>query len=60
MKVLATTGLLKPNYLEVAKYMGAHAVLRKPDAREAFPVAEWLRVIGALLKDERGGEVANA
>jgi CheY-like chemotaxis protein len=26
MKILATTGLLKPNYLEVAKYMGAHAV----------------------------------
>ena len=49
MKILATTGLLKPNYLEVAKYMGAHAVLRKPEAGAAFPAEEWLSQIEALL-----------
>ena len=59
MKVVATTGLLKPNYLEVAKYMGAHAVLRKPEPGVAFPAAEWLRVIGALLAAKNLGDAAN-
>jgi CheY-like chemotaxis protein len=52
MKILATTGLLKPNYLEVAKYMGAHAVLRKPEPGAALPAAEWLSQIEALLGDD--------
>jgi DNA-binding response OmpR family regulator len=52
MKILATTGLLKPNYLEVAKYMGAHAVIGKAAAGMPFPADEWLRTVGALL-DER-------
>jgi CheY-like chemotaxis protein len=56
MKILATTGLLKPNYLEVAKYMGAHDVIRKPAAGTVFPANEWLQRVGALLADqgERG------
>ena len=29
MKIMTTTGLLKLNCLEVAKYLGAHAGLRK-------------------------------
>ncbi|MCU1273152.1 MAG: Blue-light-activated protein [Bryobacterales bacterium] len=57
MKILATTGLLKPNYLEVAKYMGAHAVLRKPGPGAALPAAEWLSQIEALLGDDNS--VAN-
>ena len=52
MKILATTGLLKPNYLEVAKYMGAHVVVRKPEAGTPFPAEEWLRMIGTLLNDD--------
>jgi two-component system chemotaxis sensor kinase CheA len=60
MKILATTGLLKPNYLEVAKYMGAHAVLRKPEPGAAFPAAEWLQNVGALLGDDQSlSDVAN-
>ena len=51
MKILATTGLLKANYLEVAKYMGAHDVIRKPEPGTPFPAAEWLRTIKALLED---------
>ena len=31
IEIVATTALLKENYLEVAKYMGAHAVVRKPE-----------------------------
>ena len=52
MKIVAITGLLKPNYLEVAQHMGAHAVLRKPEAGTPFPAAEWLRMIGRLLGDD--------
>jgi two-component system capsular synthesis sensor histidine kinase RcsC len=61
MKILATTALLRPNYLEVVKYMGAHAVVRKPEQGTAFPAAEWLRVIGALLENDKSlGEVTHA
>ena len=61
MKIVATTGLLKANYLEVAKYMGAHAVLRKPEAGTPFPAAEWLQVIESVLGDEKTlGEIVNA
>jgi DNA-binding NarL/FixJ family response regulator len=56
MKILATTGVLKPNYLDVAQYMGAHAVLRKPEASTPFPAAEWLQIIGALLGDDKSSE----
>jgi DNA-binding response OmpR family regulator len=52
MKILATTGLLKPSYLEVAKYMGAHDVIRKPAAGTVFPANEWLQRVGALLADQ--------
>ena len=58
MKILAITGLLKPNYLEVAKYMGAHDVLRKPEPGTALPAAEWLRRIQILLGDNNGLEEA--
>ena len=60
MKILATTGLLKPNYLEVAKYMGAHDVIRKPEPGSQLPAAEWLRTVGTLLGDDKSvGDVAS-
>jgi two-component system, response regulator RegA len=51
MKVLATTGVLKPNYLQVAKYMGAHDAVRKPEPGTPFSAEEWLRMIGTLLNE---------
>lgn len=53
VRVIATTGVLKQHFLEVAKYLGAHAVLRKPGNEEPFPVQNWIRTIGAVLEAER-------
>ena len=51
MKILATTGRLKPSYLQVAKYMGAHDAVRKPEPGTPFSAEEWLHMIGTLLND---------
>ncbi len=49
MKIIATSGVLKPPYLEVVKYLGAHAVIEK---RESFTPAQWVETVGALLEAE--------
>ena len=51
MKILATTRVLKPTYLEVAKYMGAHDAIRKPEPGTPFSAEEWIRKIGSLLNE---------
>jgi CheY-like chemotaxis protein len=52
MKILATTGVLKDMYLDLAQHMGAHAVLRKPAKGTEFPVDLWLRTIKTVLEAE--------
>jgi CheY-like chemotaxis protein len=49
IKVLATTGLLRDSYLEIAGYLGAHETKRKPDPGDEFPRSEWLQTIDRLL-----------
>jgi DNA-binding response OmpR family regulator len=56
MKVIATTGCLKPSYLEVAKYMGAHDAVRKPEPGTPFSGEEWLKMIGTLLNDNNSSD----
>ena len=51
MKILATTRVLKPTYLDVAKYMGAHDAIRKPEPGTPFSAEEWIRLIGSLLNE---------
>lgn len=49
MKVIATTAVLKNNFLESCKYMGAHAVVRKPSPGQPLATDTWLETVGAVL-----------
>jgi CheY-like chemotaxis protein len=64
MKILATTGLLKPNYLEVAKYMGAHGDQKAGGgdsvSGERMAAASW-STVGRSMRAwvARGGRLAS-
>ena len=49
IKVIATTAVLKQTQLEIMKYLGADAVLRKNAPDTPFPHDEWLHTIQTLL-----------
>lgn len=51
VKILATTALYKDVHLEMAKALGAHAVLRKPPAGAPLPEREWLDTVRRLIGD---------
>jgi len=57
IKIIATTGVYKDFHLEVAKTLGAHAIIRKPPEGHPLPEDEWLgtvrRLIGAAKHDNR-------
>ena len=52
IKIIATTGVLNQTQLEITKYLGADAVLRKPAAGAPFPDAELLQTVRTLLASE--------
>ncbi len=52
IKVIAATSVLRDHFLEMCKYLGADAVLRKPQPGEPFPAEEWLSAIGSFVADE--------
>jgi CheY-like chemotaxis protein len=49
IKVIAITAVLKQTQLEIMKYLGADAVLRKNAPDTPFPRDEWLSTIQGLL-----------
>lgn len=49
IKIIATTGVLNQTQLEITKYLGADAVLRKPAAGAPFPGDELLHAVRTLL-----------
>ena len=52
VKIIATTGVLNQTQLEITKYLGADAVLRKPAAGAPFPGDELLQTVQTLLSSE--------
>ena len=54
IKIIATTGVLNQTQLEITKYLGADAVLRKPEAGAPFPSDELLQTVRTLLANETG------
>jgi two-component system phosphate regulon response regulator OmpR len=52
IKIIATTGVLNQTQLEITKYLGADAVLRKPAPGAPFPSDELLQTVRALLDSE--------
>ncbi|MCU1274062.1 MAG: sensor hybrid histidine kinase [Bryobacterales bacterium] len=52
IKIIATTGVLNQTQLEITKYLGADAVLRKPEAGAPFPGSELLQTVRTLLANE--------
>ena len=52
IKIIATTGVLNQTQLEITKYLGADAVLRKPAAGAPFSGDELLETVRTLLASE--------
>jgi CheY-like chemotaxis protein len=52
IKIIATTGVLNQTQLEITKYLGADAVLRKPAAGTPFSGDELLQTVRTLLSSE--------
>jgi len=52
IKIIAITGVLSQTQLEITKYLGADAVLRKPAAGAPFPGDELLQTVRTLLASE--------
>jgi CheY-like chemotaxis protein len=52
IKIIAITGVLNQTQLEITKYLGADAVIRKPEAGSPFPSDELLRTVKTLLAGE--------
>jgi CheY-like chemotaxis protein len=49
IKIIATTGVYKDYHLEVAKSLGAHAIIRKPPEGNPLPESEWLGTVRRLI-----------
>jgi DNA-binding NarL/FixJ family response regulator len=52
IKLIATTALLKDSYLEIARHLGAHAVIKKHEPGTPFPAEQWLQAVRSLLAGE--------
>ena len=60
IKVIATTGVYKDYHLEVARALGAHAIIRKPPEGKPLPESEWLGTVQNLIGPAKIGKRANA
>jgi DNA-binding NarL/FixJ family response regulator len=54
--IMATTGVYRETYLEVARYLGAHVAVPKPAAGSNFD--GWLDAVRSVIKAE--GEISTA
>jgi two-component system, cell cycle sensor histidine kinase and response regulator CckA len=48
LKIIATSALFRDRYMEIARHIGAHETLRKPEA--GAPLEGWLTTIRQLLE----------
>jgi CheY-like chemotaxis protein len=51
VRVVATTGIHKDTYLDMAGALGAHAAIRKPLKGTPLPEDEWLGTVHRLIGD---------
>ena len=49
IKIIAVTAFLKQTQLEIMKYLGADAVLRKNGPDDPIPRDEWLQTVRTVL-----------
>jgi CheY-like chemotaxis protein len=49
IRVIATSGVFKDNYLEMAGSLGAHASIRKSPEGMPFPESKWLETVRRLI-----------
>jgi CheY-like chemotaxis protein len=49
IRVIATSGLFKEQFLEMAGSLGAHASIRKSPEGMPFPESEWLETVRRLI-----------
>lgn len=52
IKVIAASGIVRHPYIEIAKHIGAHAVIEKPTDAEPYPEQVWLDAIRNVLGAE--------
>jgi len=57
MGILATTGIYKETFLEVAQHLGANIAIRKPDP--GADLSPWVSAIRSILKAEGEMGLAN-
>jgi hypothetical protein len=57
MGILATTGIYKETFLEVAQHLGANIAIRKPEP--GADLSPWVSAIRSILKAEGEMGLAN-